>query len=174
MSTFVSALKIGTASASAVHAADLGKIIVQEGKTYRMCKATGAVATAGARVLKTALTLGVPTWYVDFPTAAVIDNLHVVVPSGQTGSTGTTGLVAGDYFYAQVSGPGNFKAGDTAVLITAGMPLQVLTSGYVVAYTASPATGAINQWPSSLCRVTNSAIATAAGDVIPGMIAGLI
>lgn len=177
MATLTSPITPASASTNAAHKDDLGKLVFSGGKVYRMCKANAAIATAASRVLKTALTAGVPTWVVDFPTAAVLDLYHVVVPASQVGTgTTTTTLAAGDYFLAQVSGATNFKAADTVAtsLITAGMPLRVTTAGYVSSYTASPATGAINEWPGNNSRITNSAVVTAAGDVIPGILVGMI
>ncbi len=103
MSTHFANIVIGTASSKAIHAADLGKTIVLDGKTYRLVKANAAIAAAANKVVcRTAGTAG--TWTVDV--SAALDNPLVagVIPAGQKGSTGTTGLISGDYFYLQVGG----------------------------------------------------------------------
>jgi hypothetical protein len=98
-----SPITIGTASASTIHAADLGKIIFVDGKGYRLVRANAAIAAAANKVLvRTAGTDG--TWTVDATASANSVLIAGVVPAGQTGSTGTTGLVSGDYFFIQVSG----------------------------------------------------------------------
>lgn len=163
MSTTVASIKIGTASASAVHAADLGKIIFLDGKTYRMCKAGAAVATAASKVLSVTITAGVPTWVVQ-PGLTPIVNDFVVVPEGQTGSTGTTGLVSGDYFYAQVSGPCVFLTASIANVKTTGVILKGSSLGTVKAYTVAGLVG---------MRQLNTAAATAVGRPVKGFLTGL-
>ncbi len=98
-------IKIGTASARAEHAADLGKVYFLNGKGYRIVQMLGALAAAAGKILVTGITAGAPTWIVTTSTTAGDPTVAGVVPPSQKGSTGTTGLVAGDYFPLQVSGP---------------------------------------------------------------------
>lgn len=103
MSVPNSSIVIGTASARAEHKGDLGKLVVLDGKTYRMVRANAAIAAAGNKVVaRTAGTAG--TWTVDVTTSANNFLVAGVIPPGQTGSTGTTGLISGDYLYIQVAG----------------------------------------------------------------------
>lgn len=98
-------LPIGTAAASGAHLArDLGKVYFVNGKGYRLVKAAAAIAAAAKKVLITADSGGAPTWAVNTTTTANSANVAGVVPSGQTGSSGTTGLLENDYFLIQVSG----------------------------------------------------------------------
>lgn len=110
-------INIGTASARAEHAADLGKLIVVDGKMYRLVKAAAAISSAATLVVSTELSSGVPTWNVDLAgtTGCALTHPAGVIPLGQTGSDGGTGLVAGDYFYVQVSGPAKCRSANTAV-----------------------------------------------------------
>lgn len=110
-----SPIAIGTASANAIHAADLGKVFWNDGKAYRVVKAEAAIAAAAKLVVSTTLSSGVPTWIVDLPgtTGASVSTPAGVIPENQVGSTGTTGLVAGDYFVVQVSGPCKCVSGGT-------------------------------------------------------------
>lgn len=94
-------IEIGTASASSVHAADLGKLVVVNGNTYRLVRANAAIATAANKVVvRTAATANT----VNTTTSAASALVCGVIPANQTGSDGSTGLVSGDYFYVQVGG----------------------------------------------------------------------
>ena len=96
-------INVGTASASAVHAADLGKIIFLDGKGYRLVRANAAISAAANRVVvRTAGTAG--TWTVNTTISPSSPLVAGVIPPGQVGSDGSSGLVSGDYFYVQVSG----------------------------------------------------------------------
>jgi len=95
------AIDIGTASANAAHAADLGKLVVVNGNTYRLVRANAAIAAAANKVVvRTAATANT----VNTTTSASSALVCGVIPAGQTGSDGSTGLVSGDYFYVQVAG----------------------------------------------------------------------
>lgn len=120
MTTPFLAITIGTASANAAHAADLGKLVTVNGKTYRLVKANAAISAAANKVLaRTAGTAG--TWTVDTTTTANNALVAGVVPAGQTGSTGTTGLVSGDYFYIQVAGEATPLIHTTATAVSTGL-----------------------------------------------------
>lgn len=172
MATLTAPITIGTASANPSHAADLGKLILIDGKMYRVCKSTGALAAAAKKVLVSAVSSGAPTWNVALGTTAVDAykfKFRVVVPASQTGSTGTTGLVAGDYFLAQVSGPAQalcaagLAAGGSHVLVanTLGQ-VKVATLTTIIAGRASPGFS------------THTAATTIAGAAIGFNIAGLV
>lgn len=104
-----------SSNANLAYAADLGKTVLQNGRWYRLVKAAAAIASASGMCLVTALDSdGVPTWVVNTTTTAANPLLAGVVPYGQTGSTGTTGLVSGDYFYVQVSGPARILCADNS------------------------------------------------------------
>lgn len=103
MASLTQSIPVGYASASANHAADLGKTVFVDGKTYRLVKANAAIATAANKVLvRTAGTAG--TWTVNTTTSANSALVAGVVPPGQVGSDGSTGLLSGDYFLIQVGG----------------------------------------------------------------------
>lgn len=99
----IPAIEIGSASASTAHAADLGKLVVVNGKTYRLVRANAAISAAANKVVvRTAATAG--TWTINTTTSANSPLVAGVIPAGQTGSDNSTGLVSGDYFYVQVAG----------------------------------------------------------------------
>jgi hypothetical protein len=97
-------LTIGTASARAELKKDLGKVYWLEGKAYRLVKAGAAIAAAAKKVVVGALSAGAFTWAVDVTTTANLHTVLGIIPAGQTGSTGLSGLVSGDYFMLQCSG----------------------------------------------------------------------
>jgi hypothetical protein len=141
---------VGTASAATDLANHLGAIVqAADGKVYRLVKATNAIAAAARKFLVSAVSSGQPTWSCDIlgtAANAYIQKIRVLVPAGQTGSTGTTGLVAGDYFLAQVEGPATalcaaaLAAGGSHVLVvnTLGQ-LKVATLTTLVTGLSSPA-----------------------------------
>lgn len=175
MASLTQNVAIGTASTNPNLAADLGKTVFADGKYYKLVKATGTIATAASRGVVTAFSSGVPTWNVAFPAFATGNDL-LFVPAGQVGSTGTTSLIAGDYFLAQVSGPGTGLAGDTAATLAAGtaisltQPLLVNSLGQLVAYT--PLASLI--YPMANIRSTNTAVASVVSAPITIMIGGLV
>lgn len=118
-------IDIGTASANAEMAPDIGRLFIANGKVYRLVKAANAITAAAKKTLVTAVSSGNPTWVVDVSTTANDYLVAGVVPVGQTGSSGTTGLLAGDYFYLQVGGPALCIA---AAAITAGKPVGCSTT----------------------------------------------
>lgn len=110
----------GTASTATDLANVLGRVYEIDGIKYRLVKAEGAIAAAAKLTVATLLSSNVPTWVVDLPgtTGAAVTNPVGVIPVGQKGSTGTTGLIANDYFLVQISGvatcisAGTLAAGD--------------------------------------------------------------
>jgi len=141
---------VGTASAATDLANHLGAIVqAADGKVYRLVKASGAIAAAANKFLTSAVSSGQPTWACAIGTTAADaykQKIRVKVPSGQTGSTGTTGLVDGDYFLAQVEGPSTalcaaaLAAGGSHVLVvnTLGQ-LKAATLTTLVTGLSSPA-----------------------------------
>ena len=107
----------GTASTASDLAGMLGQVVETEGglKKYRLVQAEAAIAAAASLLVSTTLSSGVPTWVVDLPgtTGASVSTPVGVIPAGQKGSTGTTGLIAGDYFLVQISGPTKCISGGT-------------------------------------------------------------
>jgi len=122
-------IAIGTASANAAHAKDLGRIYPYNGNLYRVTKAGAAIAAAASKTLVTALSSGVPTWSVNTTTTANNWLVAGVVPAGQKGSSGTTGLLSGDYFMLQVSGP--TKVISAAAIADGGLVGTSTTAGKV-------------------------------------------
>lgn len=172
MSSNTASIVIGTASTNASHAADLGKLIFIEGKGYKLCKAAATIATAAGRGLVTAFSSGLPTWNVDLAAAAVTDHV-VFVPENQVGSTGTTSLISGDYFYAQVSGPAYLLAADTTSVKANGQGIQVSSLGRVSALSVVTVASLILA-PGNTIKMTNTAAVSAAGTATTGFLSGLI
>lgn len=172
MATLTAPITIGTASASATHAADLGKLILIDGKMYRVVKSTGALAAAAKKFVVSAVLAGQPTWSVALGTVAVDAykfKHRALVPAGQVGSTGTTGLVAGDYFLAQVSGPaqalcaaGLAAGGSHNLVVNTLGQVKVATLTTIIAGRASPGFS------------THTAATTIAGATIGFVLAGLV
>lgn len=102
----VPALPIGKASSSSSFAALLGQTVSVNDNTYRLVKANAAISAAAGKVLLSAVSTTTyrPSWVVDVVTTANDVSVAGVVPSNQTGSTGTTALVSGDYFWLLVGG----------------------------------------------------------------------
>ncbi len=111
MGCLTASIAIGTASANPCHAADLGKTITLDGKTYRMAKNTSTLAAAATKIVVSALSSGAPTWSFATTTTAGLHNPAGVIPLGQVGSTGTTSLIAGDYYFIQIGGPAKVLSG---------------------------------------------------------------
>lgn len=174
MATLHSPIKVGTASANAAHAADLGKLVFVDGKMYVVAKAASAIAAAAKKGVVTAFSAGVPTWVVDLPVDAIGESFGII-PAGQTGSTGTTGLVAGDYFMLQISGPFTGLAGVTLIKTSATHPgIQVNSLGRVLAFAkVTSITVSLLQTIRNTGYITNTAACTA-GDDITGVLAGLV
>jgi hypothetical protein len=112
---------VGTASTDANLAGDLGKIYRKGDKTYRLCKAAAAIASAASKTLVTAVSSGVPTWSVNTTTSANNSLVAGVVPVGQVDSTGAAGLLSGDYFLLQVGGPAKVLVHTDATAISTGV-----------------------------------------------------
>lgn len=155
------AIKIGTASANAAHAKDLGKTIVVNGTTYRMFKSTAAVAAAASKVLVTAVSSGTPTYIVATTTSANNSLVACVVPAGQTGSDGSTGLVAGDYFYGIIQGYAD------VITVTGSTAISTGLSTSTTAGSADPISGTFAATTPGACfgylmETSNAAAASAA------------
>lgn len=143
-------INIGTASANACHAADLGKVIWNDGKAYRLVKMEAALSAAASKLLSTLLSSGVATWVCDLPgtTGASVLTPAGVIPAGQKGSTGTTGLLAGDYLYVQVSGPckvisaGTFAAGDLVGATGTAGKVDTVSTAAAIGYASEAASAA--------------------------------
>lgn len=175
MASLTQNVVVGTASANSAHAADLGKTVFADGKYYKLVKASATIATAASRGLQVAFTAGVPTWSVAIPSFTTANDI-VFVPAGQVGSTNTTSLISGDYFLAQVSGPGTGIAADTAATLAIGtavslvQPLFVNTLGQLAAYTPLFSLAVV----MGNIRSTNTAVASVASAPITIMIGGLV
>lgn len=175
MASLTQSIPVGFASANAQHAADLGKTVFVDGKIFKLVKATSTITTAASRGLVTAFSSGAPTWSVALPSYPVANDV-LFVPAGQVGSTGTTSLIAGDYFLAQVSGPATGLAADTAATLAAGTAVslvQVLvvnSLGQLAAYT--PLASAV--LPIGNIRSTNTAVASVVSAPITIMVGGLV
>lgn len=140
-----------------------------DGKTYRLCKANGAVAAAASKVVQSSLLSGVPTWQMSISTTAYKQRVRAVVPAGQVGSTGTTGLIDGDYFLAQVSGPSVAQC--AAALAVGGSLLLICNSlGQLKASTLTTAIAA----RASVGFSTHTAATTIAGASFGVQLVGLI
>ena len=107
MSTInLAAIPVGTATQFAGNVAGLlGQELYIGGKCYRLCKAANAIASAAGKVLVSAITAGTDYSYVVDTTTTAANGLVLgVVVQGQTGSDGSTGLLANDYFWLQTKG----------------------------------------------------------------------
>lgn len=119
-------IKIGTASANACHKADLGRTFVVDGITYRIMKSTSAIAAAASKVVVDVLSSGQSTNACVTTTTASNYLVCGVIPAGQTGSTGTTGLIADDYLPVIVNGKNVAVICNSATLL-AGDPIGTAT-----------------------------------------------
>ena len=123
-------LAIGRASADARLAADLGKVYWFNGRAYRLCRAAAAISAAASKVVVTAVSSGVRTWVANTTTTANNSLVAGVIPAGQTGSDGSTGLLANDYFLVVCSGDA------TLITVTAS---TAIGTGLVTTTTAGSA-----------------------------------
>ena len=164
----------GTASANAAHKADLGKVVFANGKVYVVAKNTTLLADAGGRGVVTAITAGVPTWNVALP-ADPQGYGFGVIPKGQKGSTGTTSLLANDYFLLQVSGPCTILSGCTLVKTSATQPgLAVQSLGLIVGYAGiTSTTVSLSQGLKNTSYLTQTAVVALSGDAT-AVLSGLI
>lgn len=164
---------VGTASSATDLANLLGSIYyAADGKVYRLVKASGAIAAAGRKFVVSAVSSGAPTWAVSLDTTAVNaykQKVRLLIPAGQVGSTGTTGLVDGDYFLAQISGPATALC--AAALAAGGSHVLVVnTLGQLKAATLTTlVTG-----KSSPAFTTHTAATTIAGATIAVVLHGLV
>lgn len=156
-------IPVGQASAATDLAFHLGQRYQKpSGEMYVLCKAANAIATCASKVLVTAVSSGVPTYVVDTTTTAASALVIGVVPAGQTGSTGTTGLLSGDYFWVQIGGPSK------VITITGS---TTIGSGLVTTTTAGKAdpidaTFAATDPGTVFATLTEASNADAASDVV--------
>jgi len=127
---------IGTATTSGNASGLLGQEIYIGGITYRLVKAANAIATAAGKVLVTAITAGVgPSYVVDTTTTAANGLVMGVVVQGQTGSDGSTGLLAGDLFWLQTKGVTKVNTAGS-VAVSTGLTTST-TAGQAAAVSAT-------------------------------------
>jgi hypothetical protein len=165
-------IKVGTASANAAHAADLGKLIVSDGKMYLVVKAAATIAEAASRGVAIGKTLGVPNWTVNFPADATGRDIGLV-PAGQVGSTGTTSLVSGDYFLLQISGPGTALSNSTLIASATRNGLTVNSKGLWTPIASTSEAASVLTFAANECRFTNTAAVAVSAEVTV-QLAGLI
>ena len=174
MSILHAPITAGTASANAAHKADLGKVVFANGKIYVVAKLVTTLADAGGRGVITELVAGVPTWNVDLPANAQGFGFGVI-PKGQKGSTGTSSLLAGDYFLLQISGPCTILSGCTLIdttAVQAGLAVQSL--GLILAYAQiTSITVSLAQQLRNTGYLTQSAAVALSGDAT-AVLTGLI
>jgi hypothetical protein len=96
---------VGTATTK-VDASLVGQEFASGDKKYRLVKMVHAAAACAKLVCSHVMSAGVPTWTVEIAgtNSTTLNQIAGVIPVGQTGSTGTTGLIAGDYFLIQTAG----------------------------------------------------------------------
>jgi hypothetical protein len=165
MSLLHAPITVGTASSNAAHKADLGKLVFANGKIYIVAKLVTTLADAGGRGVVTEFVAGAPTWNVDLP-ANPQGYAFGVIPKGQKGSTGTTSLIAGDYFLLQVGGPCTILSGCTLIDTTAvqdGLAVQSL--GLILAYAQiTSITVSLAQQLRNNSYLTQTAVVALTGD----------
>jgi hypothetical protein len=134
----VPALSVGKASANSCFAALLGQEISIGDNKYRLVKAGAAISAASGKVLLSGVSTSTyrPDWVVDVVATANDVTVAGTVPSGQVGSTGTTGLVSGDYFWLLVKGYDRVLA-NNASGVALGTAFGVGTGATLVAYTGA-------------------------------------
>lgn len=172
MATLTAPIAVGTASANAAHEADLGKLVFVDGKMFRVCKANGAIAAAARKVVQSSLLSGAPTWKVSVSATAADtykQRARAIIPAGQVGSTGTTGLVDGDYFLAQVSGPASALCA-AALAVGGSLVLVANTLGQLKASTMTTAIAG----RAAVGFSTHTAATTIAGASFGVHLAGLV
>ena len=126
-------IRVGTAAVSANHAADLGKTIFVDGAGYRLVRAAAAISTAANKVC---IYTDSATQTVNVTTSAVAVGVAGVIPAGQIGSTGTTTINSGDYFFIQVAGISTPIVTASGVAAGTGLTTHT-TSGEAVAISAT-------------------------------------
>jgi hypothetical protein len=96
---------VGTATTK-VDAALVGQKFESAGKLYRLVKVVHAIGTCSKLVCSHVMSAGVPTWTVELAgtNSTTLNQIAGVIPVGQTGSDGSAGLLAGDYFLVQIGG----------------------------------------------------------------------
>ena len=174
MSILHAPIAVGTASANAAHKADLGRVVFANGKIYVVAKNTTLLADAGGRGVVSAITSGAPTWNVALP-ADPQGYAFGVIPKVQKGSTGTTSLLAGDYFLLQISGPCTILSGCTLVKTSATQPgLAVNSLGLIVGYAGiTSITVSLSQQLRNTSYLTQTAVVALSGDAT-AVLSGLI
>ena len=122
---------VGTASSATDLFGSLGqRVVLANGKVYRLCQAAAAIATAAGKVLVSAVhaTTGERTWVVNTTTTANDALIAGVIPGVQAGTASTTGLAANDYFLLQVSGDAQCSVGANSAI---GEPIATSTTAGV-------------------------------------------
>lgn len=138
---FVPVIPVGTAVTTSSLANLVGSLYQSpDGKVYRLVKA-GATIAAVSLIVNFAVSSGVPTWVVTLPSAANSAFVCGVIPSNQVGSAGATGVLSGDYFYLQVSGPTKVTSGET--IASGALVASLVTSGKAADSAATAGVGAI-------------------------------
>ncbi len=162
MAAYISDIKPGEYSTNTAYQADLGKTTIINGREYRLCKSSASIAIAGGLPMATAYTLGVPTWAV--AATGTLNDANIVggVPIADTTFVGyidsTVTIPISAYFLVQYYGPGKVTANTT---ISAGAAFGTLTTGFVASVDS-----AVYAPLAIKGRMTNTAVATAAGGVL--------
>lgn len=121
LSTPMTPIAVGSADAASQFSTFLGKVFEVGGVRYRLVKAAAAISAAANKVLVTSISSHAAAWTVNTTTSANSALVAGVVPSGQLGSDGSTGLLSGDYFLIQVSGVATPLCHTTAVAASTGL-----------------------------------------------------
>ena len=126
---------VGTASSATDLFGSLGqRVVLANGKVYRLCRAAAAIAAAAGKVLVSAVDAitGERTWVVNTTTTANNALVSGVIPGVQAGTVSTTGLALGDYFLLQVGGDAQCLVGDNSAVgevlatsTTAGVGVEI-------------------------------------------------
>lgn len=154
----------GTASSATNLSGALGtRYTTPDGTEYRLVRASADIANAANLVVQIAAPNGVIDWTVALPASDNDDRRLAVVPHGQTGSSGTPTILAGDYFLVIVRGVCRFVS-HAAITPAAGQILLPKTTGRVAATTTAQNAGTI---------LVATQAATNAGDTLRGYIIGL-
>lgn len=141
---------VGTATTK-VDAGLIGQDFSVGQKRYRLVKVVHAIATCTKLVCSKVMSAGADTFTVELAgtNSTSLNDIAGVIPSGQIGSSGTTGLLAGDYFLIQIGGEAtcicasSVAAGDgIAAVSTAGKVDNSTTASAVFGQVSAAATAA--------------------------------
>lgn len=109
-------IAVGKADAATQHSANLGKLYEIGGKVFRLVKMSASLSAAANKILVSAVSAGAFTWACTTSTTAGDGTVVGIIPTGQTGSDGTTALASGDYLLIQVSGTCDMLSGGAIAL----------------------------------------------------------